>query len=115
MLLNFLNILIIFGILLGIAWFILRKTKNRNWAGMNRSEHIKIIDEGIQMGFGQKISIIKIDKEYFAYSYGQSGVAFERLASSKIESQQTKWEREVMGEDHKESFQALGEVLKNEK
>jgi len=115
MLLNFLNILIIFCILLGIIWFILKKTGNKNWAGMKRSEHIKVIDDGIQMGFGQKISIIKIDKEYFAYSYGQSGVSFHKLETSKIESQQMKWEREVMGEEHTESFQALGEVLKNEK
>jgi flagellar biogenesis protein FliO len=115
MLLNFLNILIIFSILFGLVWFIVQKTKNRNWVGLKRSEHIKVIDEGIQMGFGQKISIIKVEKEYFLYTYGQSGVAFQRLKATDIESQQTKWEKEIMGEEHQESFKALGEVLKNEK
>lgn len=115
MFLNFLNILIIFAILFGLIWFIVQKSKNRNWAGFKRSEHIKVVDEGIQMGFGQKISIIKIEKEYFALTYGQSGVAWQPLKALEIESQQAKWDREIMGEEHQESFKALGEVLKNEK
>lgn len=115
MLLNFLNIFIIFAILLGLLWFIVRKAKNKNFAGLKRSEHIKVVDEGIQMGFGQKISIVKIEKEYFAFTYGQSGVAFQRLEAIQIEDQQSKWEKEIMGEEHQESFKALGEMLKNEK
>ena len=115
MLLNFLNIFIIFGILFGLVWFIVQKTKNRNWIGLKRSEYIKLVDEGIQMGFGQKISIIKVKNEYFLFTYGQSGVAFQKLESTDIESQQEKWEREILGEEHQQSFAALGEVLKNEK
>lgn len=115
MLLNFLNIFIIFAVLFGLVWFIVQKSKNRTWQGLKRSEHIKVMDEGIQLGFGQKISIIKIENEYFALTYGQSGVAFQRLNSTNIESQQTKWERDVMGEEHQESFKALGEIFKNEK
>lgn len=115
MLLNFLNILIIFSILFGLVWFIRKKSKNQNWSGFKRSEHIKVIDEGIQMGIGQKLSIVKVEKEFFMFTYGQSGVAFQKLEATDLESQQSKWDKEIMGEEHQDSFKALGEVLKNEK
>ncbi|MGN5650501.1 flagellar biosynthetic protein FliO [Bacillus sp. Brlt_9] len=115
MLLNFINIFIIFSILFGLIWFITKKAKNRTWAGMKKSEHIKVVDDGIQMGFGQRLSVIRVEKEYFLYTYGQNGVGFQKLEASHIESQETKWEKEIMGENHQDSFKALGEVFKNEK
>lgn len=82
---------------------------------MKKSEYIKIIDQGIQVGIGQKLSIVKVEQEYFLYTYGQSGVAFQKLETADFDTKRKVWEQEVMGEVHQESFETLGEMFKNEK
>lgn len=115
MLLNFLNLLIIFSILMGFVWFIYKKSKNSALGVMKKSEYIKMVDQGIQVGIGQKLSIVKVEEEYFLFTYGQSGVAFQPLKKAQFDSQRKLWEKEVMGEVHQESFEELGEIFKNEK
>ena len=82
---------------------------------MKKSEYIKMIDQGIQVGMGQKLSIVKVENEYFLFTYGQSGVAFQPLEAADFDTKRKVWEKEVMGEIHQESFEALGELFKNEK
>ncbi|MGF7535608.1 flagellar biosynthetic protein FliO [Bacillus mexicanus] len=114
MFLSFLSMILIFLPLLALVYWLYKKTKGRTFSGLKRSDHIKVIDDGFQLGIGQKITVVKIGEEYFALAYGQSGVAFQKLQTNSLDKKQEKWEKEIMGEEHQMSFKELGEVYKNE-
>lgn len=114
MILSFMSMLLVLLPLLGVVYWLFKKTRGGTLSGLKRSDHIKVIDDGFQLGIGQKISVVKINEEYFALAYGQSGVAFQKLQATSLDKKQEKWEKEVMGEEHHMSFKELGEVYKNE-
>lgn len=115
MLLNLMNVALILLFLAAFVFIIYKKAKNKSWMGLKKSHHILMIDEGISLGVGQRLSIVKIDKEYFGITYGQNGVAFQKLASDNIENQKLLWEEQMIDQSYSEALSELEGVVGDEK
>jgi len=95
MILEFLNLIIILGILVAIMLW-LRKiiNKKNNVMGM-KGKHIIMIDEGLAIGIGQRLSIVKVGEEHFLMAHGQNGVTFQPIIKNDFQKTEEKWENEL--------------------
>lgn len=96
------------------VYFLKRFLKGKKYGSMQYSEHLSVLDEGITLSFGQKLSIVKAGEELFLVTYGQNGVAFQKM-DDKFVQKEASWNAKMNQDNHSDSFNELGEMLKGAK
>jgi flagellar biogenesis protein FliO len=89
---EFLNLIIILVVMILVVWWAKNKVKRNGAIVGRKSRHIKIIDEGLSISIGQRISIIKVGEEYFLMTHGQNGVSMIKIEGGNFEEKEAEWE-----------------------
>lgn len=92
--LEMINLIVILAVFVGLLYVIKMFVQKKNRVLGSTSKHIKIIDNGLSVSIGQRLSIVKVSNEYFLMTHGQNGVAFQKLNSEDLEANELKWEEE---------------------
>jgi flagellar biogenesis protein FliO len=95
MILEFLNLIIILGILVAIMLWLRKIINKKNNVMGRRSKNIVVVDEGLSISVGQRLSIIKVGEEHFLMTHGQNGVGFQALIKNDFQETEEKWENEL--------------------
>lgn len=97
MVLEFINLFLILAIFMGLMLWIRKIIKNKNSVLSKKSKYIRIIDDGLSMGIGHRLSIVKVNDEYFLLSHSQNGSTFQKLEGNDFERLEEKWSDELKG------------------
>jgi flagellar biogenesis protein FliO len=84
MLIPLINLILMLGIVLGAMWFFKKKFGEGVFTQISKKGYIRVIDEGIQMGLNQKISLIKVGDEIFIHSSGPNGIDMHKLEQKEL-------------------------------
>ena len=95
MILEFLNLIIILGILVAIMLWLRKIINKKNNVMGRKGKHIIMVDEGLSIGVGQRLSIIKVGEEHFLMAHGQNGVTFQAIIKNDFQETEEKWENEL--------------------
>mgnify|MGYP003457114267 FL=1 len=97
MILEFMNLIIILVILVAILFWLKKVINKKNNVMSRKSKHITIVDEGLSISIGQRLSIVKVGNEHFMMTHGQNGVAFQPIEKNDFDETEEKWENELKG------------------
>ena len=98
---SILNLIIVFGLIFAGLWFAKKKLGSGNWTQISSKGYVRVIDEGVQMGLNQKISVIKIGDELIVHSVGSAGVSMLKLDQTNLKDPKENFDS-LLGEDNKE-------------
>lgn len=112
--LKLVNVIIILLCLGGLLWFVRNKVKKYGQSFVRSTGAIEVVDDGLQIGINQKISVIRVGDELFLHSFGSSGVAFQPLKAKELIDRGEKWEEnfKIEEEENKIDFSKVVKAVK---
>lgn len=102
------KLLFILGLFAFGTYVMMKQMKKRQYKKISENRFIQVVD-GVNVGMGQGVYLMKVGEEYIMMSSGNNGVAMMKLEQKELSDPKEKWD-EVFAQENPNV--ALQNILK---